>query len=714
MSFQELELKRSYSSEKEDLLQGFYIPVLKEAISYRRITGYFSSSSFFIAARGFSEFIKRGGQLQFILNIQLSKNDYEQIEKGLTTPERIIENTILNDLDSIETACKQNHAQILGWLIARKQLEIKIGYIEKENSHPAIFHQKMGILQDNNENLITFVGSNNESASGWLHNSEKFKVFFNWESLDLDSINEDIDEFNVLWGNTAKKTRVIPFPDAARQHLIKIAPKGVYEVDELLNVIEQLPPVSTISDDQNSHVYLPKKTPPITLRQYQLDAIDAWFDNKCRGLFEMATGTGKTLTALGALKRLAMQEKKLVVIICCPFLHLVNQWEENLRQMDFHLPIIHASSINPKWNDELIKNSLDNRLGKLNQFIILTTHDTISSDKFIQSIDDVKSPILLIADEVHGMGSVERIDALLEKYNYRLGLSATPKRYFDELGTKKMLSYFDKTVYDFDLHRAINEINPVNNQSFLVPYDYYPLFAELNADEMELYANISRQIAIQYSKKKRTRKEELLLEKLLRDRQDILKNATEKYPLFKELIKELKSKDDISHTLVYCSPQQIQSVQQIIRDLNKIAQHKFTSEEDAIRHQPKYENLTEREYLLKNFDRGNYDVLVAIKCLDEGVDVPSTKNAILMCSSGNPKEYIQRRGRVLRRYEGKEKAIIYDMTAVPNLADARLNPEIEQKIFASQLKRLTEFAKDADNESDVLRKIFALKKKYGN
>jgi superfamily II DNA or RNA helicase len=312
------------------------------------------------------------------------------------------------------------------------------------------------------------------------------------------------------------------------------------------------------------------------------------------------------------------------------------------------------------------------------------------------------------------MGSVERIDALLEKYNYRLGLSATPKRYFDELGTKKMLSYFDKTVYDFDLHRAINEINPVNNQSFLVPYDYYPLFAELNADEMELYANISRQIAIQYSKKKRTRKEELLLEKLLRDRQDILKNATEKYPLFKELIKELKSKDDISHTLVYCSPQQIQSVQQIIRDLNKIAQHKFTSEEDAIRHQPKYENLTEREYLLKNFDRGNYDVLVAIKCLDEGVDVPSTKNAILMCSSGNPKEYIQRRGRVLRRYEGKEKAIIYDMTAVPNLADARLNPEIEQKIFASQLKRLTEFAKDADNESDVLRKIFALKKKYGN
>jgi len=506
---------------------------------------------------------------------------------------------------------------------------------------------------------------------------------------------------------------VIPFPDAVRQHLIKIAPTGIYEIDELLNEIEQSDSTSISSDDKKNPQYSSRKTPPITLRQYQLDAIDSWFANKCRGLFEMATGTGKTFTALGALKRLTNQEKKLVIIVCCPFLHLINQWEETIRQMDLNLPIIHASSINPKWNDDLIKNSLDNRLGKLNQFIILTTHDTISSEKFLQTIDEVKSPILLIADEVHGMGSVERIDALLEKYNYRLGLSATPRRYFDELGTNKLLDYFDKTVYEFDLHRAITEINPANNQSFLVPYNYHPLFAELNADEMELFANISQKIAIQSSKKNPTRKDQILLEKLLRDRQDILKNAAGKYPVFEELIRELKSQDDISHTLVYCSPQQIQPVQQIIRDVNKIYQHQFTSKQGAIKHELRFDNFTERENLLKNFDKANIDVLVAIKCLDEGVDVPSTKNAILMCSSGNPKEYIQRRGRVLRRYEGKENAVIYDITAIPNLTDARLNPEIKNKIFASQQKRLTEFAKDADNESDVLRKIFSLKKKYG-
>jgi superfamily II DNA or RNA helicase len=427
----------------------------------------------------------------------------------------------------------------------------------------------------------------------------------------------------------------------------------------------------------------------------------------------MATGTGKTFTAIGALQQLLKREKKLVTIISAPFLHLTSQWEQNLQQMGVELPIVYASSMDQKWKENCQGKILDNRLGKLPQFIILTTHDTVSSDKFIEIMEDLRSPTLLIGDEVHGMGSVERVSGLIDKYKYRLGLSATPHRYFDELGTKKLLDYFDKTVYEFSLHRAIHEINPVTKESYLVPYEYHPLFAELNAEEMDKYAAISRQIAILYSKLHRTKDEELLLEKRLRDRQDILKNAEEKYPLFEELIEKLESEDSISHTLVYCSPQQIAPVQDIIRQTGKIVQHKFTSGEDATRHHQKYSYITEREYLLDNFDKGNYHVLVAIKCLDEGVDVPSTRTAILMCSSGNPKEYIQRRGRVLRRFPGKEKATIYDFTAVPNLTDSRLNPETEQNIFDNQLKRLAEFARDAMNESEVLRQIFEEKKKHG-
>jgi len=705
MSFQNLQLKHSYSSEKDNLVEDFYIPVLKEAHVYRRVTGYFSSSSLFIAARGFSECIKNGGHFQFILNIQLSDEDYEQIEKGITVPEEIIKSRFLSDLSDLEDECKKNHAKVIGWLISNNQMEIKIGYIERKVVGTEILHQKLGILEDSEKNIITFVGSNNESQSGWLYNSEKFKVFLSWEGNYLDSIKEDIAEFDDLWNNHASKTRVIPFPEAIKQHLINIYKKGCSSIDDLLLDVEGV--------YEPFQRYITKKPPLITLRQYQHDAIDAWFTNNGQGIFEMATGTGKTYTAIGAMQKLQKQEKKLVTIICAPFLHLTTQWEHNLYQMGVDLPIVYASSIDSKWRDNCTSKILDNRLGKLPYFIILTTHDTVSSEKFIEMTDDLKSPTLLIADEVHGMGSIERVKGLLDKYQFRLGLSATPHRYFDELGSKKLLKYFNKTVYEFDLHRAINEINPATNESYLVPYEYHPLFVELNSEEMERYTVISKQIAILFSKKLKTKDEELLLEKRLRDRQDILKNAAEKYLPFKALINKLKKLGEISHTLVYCSPQQIEPVQEIIRNSGEIIQHKFTSGEDATHHQKKYLDMTEREYLLDNFDKGIYHILVAIKCLDEGVDVPSTRNAILMCSSGNPKEYIQRRGRVLRRFPGKEKAAIYDFTAVPNITDSRLNPEIEQKIIDSQFKRLAEFANDAMNESEVRRQIFEEKKKYG-
>lgn len=707
MSLQNLQLKHSYSSEKDDLINDFYIPILREATRYRRVTGYFSSSSLFIAARGFSEFIKKGGHFQFILNIHLSDEDYEQIEIGVKSPEEVIQGRFLLDLSNLEDECRQNHAKVIGWLISNNQMEIKVGYIENRGFGHEILHQKLGILEDSENNVVTFVGSNNESQYGWLYNSEKFKVFYSWEKNYLDSIKEDITDFDELWNNRAKKTRVIPFPEAIKQELINVYKKEFYPIDDLLGRIEG------VYESAQGNGYRIKKRPPIVLRQYQHEAIDAWFANNCQGIFEMATGTGKTYTAIGALQELIKRERKLLIIICSPFLHLTHQWEQNIYQMGLELPILYASSMDPKWKDKCIEKILDNRMGKLSHFIILTTHDTISSDKFIDIIEDVKSPILLIADEVHGMGSIERIKGLIDKYQFRLGLSATPHRYFDELGTKKLLNYFNKTVYEFNLHRAINEINPATNETYLVPYDYHLLFAELNPEEMDKYAMLSKQIAILYSKKIRTRDEDLLLEKKLRDRQDVLKNAEEKFPFFKDLINKLKKEGNISHTLVYCSPKQLKPAQYIIRTTGNIVQHKFTSGEDATRHLEKYSNMTEREFLLDNFDKGNYQILVAIKCLDEGVDVPSTRNAILLCSSGNPKEYIQRRGRVLRRFPGKHKAVIYDFASVPNFKDSRLDLEIEQKIFNSQLKRLAEFAKDALNESEVRRQIFEEKKKYG-
>jgi len=709
MSFHDLKLKHSYNSEKDNVLNDFYVPVLKEANHYKRITGYFSSTSFISAAEGMSHFIKNAGHMKFILNVKLSISDYEQIENGLSSPESIIQAKFLDDLIDLQDECISNHAKVLGWMIANNYLEIKIGYIEDQIVGNEILHQKVGILSDLDGNIISFSGSNNESAHGWVYNSEKFKVFFDWESNNDEYIQQDLDDFEELWMNKAPKTKVISFPEAVSKFLIDISPTEFIEIENILEKRSQEEGNKSKSDPN----LIEEKAESINLREYQLEAIDAFFENGCQGIFEMATGTGKTYAALGALEKLLEQNEKLITIISCPFLHLTNQWEQSIQRMNFDLPILYASSADTKWKNKITEKILDNRLGKIKQFVIITTHDTLSSKNFISIIKEAKSPIFLIGDEVHGMGSITRIESLLSNYEYRLGLSATPERYFDELGTKELLKFFNKTVYTFDLAKAINEINPDTNESYLVPYNYSPLFVELTVDEMDEYSLISKTIAILYSNKHRSRREQLILEQKLRERQNIMKNAENKYSIFSELILKLKDDGNISHTLVYTSPQQIEKVQHDIRESGSIVQHKFTSNEDATKKKSKYNNMTEREYLLDNFDKTNYQVLVAIKCLDEGVDVPSTKNAILMCSSGNPKEYVQRRGRILRRYPGKESATVFDITPLPNYSEYRGTQEIETKMIESQLKRVEVFAKDALNESEVCRLIFQIKQKYG-
>jgi len=738
MSFRDLNLKHTYTSEKDNILEDFYIPVLKEAINYKRVTGYFSSRSFMTAAAGLSQFIRNGGRMQFILNIVLSDEDYKQIEKATYNTEEIIEEKLIHDLSQLEDEFKSNYVKLLGWLIAYNYLEVKIGYIKDKQIENAVLHQKIGILTDMENNTISFSGSNNESAYGWVYNSEKFKVFFSWEPNNDVFISQDTTDFNELWSNQSQKTEVIPFPEAVERKVISIADIESINIDDLLDRITKYQAkrvdenadlrgcFETLRDDypyastesQTGSGYNSVSEGPgvneyktIHLREYQHEAIEAWFKNGCCGIFEMATGTGKTYTALGALKQLLEREQKLVTIISVPFLHLAKQWEKSLHNMGIKIPVIHVSSANPKWKAELKTKILDYRLDKEKQFIIITTHDSLATSPFIELISDVKSNIFLIGDEVHGLGTVTRLDALLPLYTYRLGLSATPERYFDELGTQELMRFFNRVVYVFDLHRAITEINPDTGETYLVPYEYYPIFVELTDEDMSEYSKLSRQIAILYNKKDRSKSEQLRLEQLLRERQDIIKNTQTKYPAFEALINDLAKNNKIKQTLVYCSPKQIETVQQLLRRQKGIIQHRFTSKEDAIRRQKKYCNLTEREYLLYKFEKGDYDVLVAIRCLDEGVDVPATRNAILMCSSGNPKEYIQRRGRVLRRAPGKDKAVIYDITAIPSKIDGGY-PNIDIKVLESQLKRLEEFARDALNIGEVEREIFKIRRKY--
>lgn len=660
-----VDIKFKYDSDKDDLVNDFYIPVLSNSVEYYRMSGYFSSSSLAISARGIADFILNGGKMKLLCNAQLTKEDYEIIEKTHQDSVEYVQRMFIDDLHNIEDEFVKNHVKALGWMLANGFLEIKIA-IPKDKK--GIFHSKVGILKDNENNFISFSGSDNETAAGWLYNIEEFKVFKSWDSGEEKYVSSDLDTFFDYWDGITERTNVIDLPSAVREELIDFAPVSRKEL-----------------------VVISRKTRKvINLRDYQDDAIDSWFAHDCRGLFEMATGTGKTITSLSAFKQLSSTKDKLVTVIACPQLHLIDQWIKDVE--NFHTgKILKASSKERKWKSKISALSRDFYMGLEDKVVIMTTHDTLASDFFVKKIKKIKSDKLLIVDEVHGIGSSQRINGLIEDYDYRLGLSATPKRWFDEEGTQVIYDYFGDVVFEFDIERALTEINPDTGKHYLTPYYYYPIIVDLTDEEYSEYRDLSQKIAQAIARKKNNN-EKISLSALCNQRQKIINNAEEKYSAFKELLKEHEGIDKL---IVYCSDRQIDRVQEILNEENVIPQHRFTHKESSGK--TKKELFSQRELILQNFEKGNYKALVAIKCLDEGVDVPVAENAIILSSTSNPREHVQRRGRILRNAPGKEYATIYDFLVFP-----KDGTEIGSKIMKKEIARYKEFAELAINSLDCL------------
>lgn len=678
MGLRNIEIKAAYDSSEDDIVNSFYIPALSNASQYMRLSGFFSSSALAIVARGISEFIINGGKMKLLVSAKLRKQDVEAITKGLEEPEKIISELVLSDLESMENEFISDHVKALGWMIANKTLEIKIAIpLDEEGKvlegdiiqQRGMFHQKVGILEDKEGNVISFSGSVNESAMGWMHNVEEFKVFRSWMAGENEHLKSDYEKFERYWYGNTNNMMIMDVPTAIREKLIQMAPESF---DQIRIKIDKW-----------------KKSQKIELRDYQKNAIEKWLEIG-KGVIEMATGTGKTFTAIACVKEIENKEKNLAVIITCPFTHLIDQWNENLNTMNYVGFKAFGNSNN--WTDKLMNQVYDLNNGFSKLLIVITTHDTFSSDKFIDIISQIRTPLLLIADEVHGLGSPERRKGLLGQYKYRIALSATPQRWFDEEGTEIIFNFFGDTIFEYSLKDAIGK--------YLTPYDYHPHFVELDPDELEEYTSFNKKIAKQYYSKANSEDKGKSLGLLLIQRQRIIVNARNKMREFDQILDSLK---DITQCLIYCSPNQIDDVQDRLNSRGVI-QHRFTAQEDA----------TERKEILEYFAAGNYQALVAMKCLDEGVDVPSTQMAIILASSTNPREFIQRRGRILRKFPGKQKAVIHDIIVipsfVPNFDDAVL--EIERKILMKELGRVHEFASSSNNPAETINKIYPILENY--
>ena len=502
----DLNIKFKYDSDKDDLINEFYMPVLSNSSEYYRMSGFFSSTSLAISAQGISNFIINDGKMKLICSAVLSKEDKRIIEESNENPTKFIEKYALNDFRSMNEGFVKEHVEALGWMLANDLLEIKIA-IPKNNQ--GIFHSKIGVLKDDEDNIISFSGSDNETASGWLHNIEEFKVFCSWDESEKKFVYSDLDDFNRYWRGDTVKTDVVDIPLAIKNELIKLAPKS-----------------------KNDLTIFKSKKSKIKLRDYQNEAIKNWFNNDCCGLLEMATGTGKTFTALSCFKELADSKDKLVTVIACPQSHLIDQWVKDVKI--FHDgKIIIASGKNSNWKDDLKNLRKKFLYGALDKAVVMTTHASLSSDYFIKTIKKFDVERLLIVDEVHGIGSFKQRLGLNECYEYRLGLSATPKRWFDEEGTTIIEDFFKGTVYEFDISRALTEINPDTNETYLAPYYYYPIIVDLNDEEYDEYIRYSYKIAqILSSKKIKNKDKELTKYNTLRQR--IINNAENKYFEFEE------------------------------------------------------------------------------------------------------------------------------------------------------------------------------------
>lgn len=701
MSLRHPKLKKAYDSDSDDILNSFYIPMLSQATEYRRLAGFFSSTSLAIAAKGISELIRNGGSMKLICCARLSEADVNVIREAEESPEEVIERSMIQQIEQVESRFVRDHVCALGWMIAKRRLTIKIVLVLSENGSPlsarnvecqGVFHQKIGVLIDSERNRISFSGSVNESASGWLGNIEEFKVFRSWVDSERDYLKSDEEKFNKYWNNLTTRAKVIDIPIAIRKKLIEIAPANL----EKLNL------------EKWTHRKTRDKG-TLKLWDHQKRAIRKWMENDQRGILEMATGTGKTHCALGCLKSVMQKNRTLVTVITCPYIHLVKQWLSHIEKSGFGCDLIVADSTNSGWKDKLTDSLLDINNGLSDKLIVLTTHSTFSNKKFIDIIGRTESTLMLIADEVHGVGARTVKKGLLENYQLRLGLSATPARWFDDKGTDVLLQYFGGTVFEFGLYEAINRINPTTGYTYLVPYEYRPYFVGLTDDEWLEYEEKSKSIARIYHQTEHSTQAERLFSLLCIKRQKIVKNAARKFEAFRTILNHIGA---MKQCLIYCLPEQLNTVQDILNSKN-IIQHKFTFREGT-RPNKAYGRISEREFLLRNFAKGEYQALVAIKCLDEGVDVPPANTAVILASSGNPREYIQRRGRILRRFPGKDKAIIYDIIVLPSMGKflSEDSLSLERRILQKELKRYKEFSLSAINVVDCLKKIGQIEEQF--
>jgi superfamily II DNA or RNA helicase len=664
MGFQDLNLKIGYNSENTDVVKEFFIPVLRNTKLYRRVSAYYSSNSLKLIAEGLSEMLNNNGTMKLLVSYVISEEDFNEIIKAKKRPDEILNSMQIDNEIELKELMKDENVAALGYLIATKRLEIKFVVCKAKG----IFHLKFGILIDDKNDKISFSGSINETYEGLTDNIEEFKVFRSWITEERKYLEVDSEKFDNYWNEKIdrKDYVIVQMPERFKKAIMK-----AYE------------------ETGRKSKKTTKELPP--LWPHQQKAIDAWKGNNYSGIVEMATGTGKTIVAVSCIKHIS-GNKRLLVIVGCPTKVLVTQWEETLKK---YIENFDITSISKDETKDAIYRKLTN--AQDSKHVLIGTYASLSKKWFTDTIiEKYDGEILFIGDEAHWLGAEGFSKALSEKYKYRLGLTATPMRYFDLGGTSVILNYFKDTVFKYTLNDAIRD-------GFLTPYSYHMSFTYLTDRETREYQTLTRKYARGMASSGRDKEVAEKLLPIIVERARIVKKAANKIITFRQILETLMKRDELQSLLIYVEDtEQLSTYLDVLDSIGAEYRRVDESTSDG-----------NRQLILNDLAEGKIDCVIAMKVLDEGVDIPNAKRAIFVSSSGNPKQFIQRRGRILRKAPGKSHAEIYDICILVNTerSEDDVFKKIEEKISVSELKRLAIFSITASNKTECYKEFQKVEEK---
>lgn len=652
----DLRFQPTYYSNEHDIKSEVIIPLLKQSKYYDRAVGFFTSGWLEAVADGMAIFASNGGTARIITSPKLQKQDWEAIlTASAQRQQEILLKTIQFTVKELLDLLKHQTLAVLSWLISDGILKFRFA-IPRDTLEGGDYHPKVAFFRDDRIGWCLH-GSMNDSEHAFK-NVESVSVFSS-VGQEARYYREHFDQFEKLWKGTVSQVLIL---EPTSQTL-----------SPFLELTERFRRPYSIQESPEKAKLQP--------RDYQIAAVEAWEKNGRRGIFEMATGTGKTLTAIHAVDRAIKDAGRLAVFILAPYLHLVQQWMDVLTAQGIR-PIPCYGSKN-SWYGEAQDQVLELEQGIRNQLVLAATHKTAASEAFRRIIKKIEVRKLLIGDEVHGLGARWFSKALEEGASWRLGLSATPQRWYDDQGTKLLNDYFGPVLFEFPIDRAIKE-------DILVSYRYHPILINLTHEELAAAAELGRQLALCLQAK-----DEEKAELIARKRARLINSSENILPAFLETLRGLGNMSDLRHILVYCAPGKHREALSALARLG-IRTHEFIADTPA----------KERKGLLSKFAKGEIQALVAMKCLDEGVDVPETKTAFLLASSTNPREFVQRRGRILRKSAGKSEANIYDFLTAFWDRPPQLYLETARSLAKRCLPRFAEFAADASNCYEARKEIF--------